>query len=294
MKRILLALSLGLAASAWAQDDLLAELDAIAPPAPKAYVFATFKGTRIINQQSVELPAAGVGQFVIGHRFGALNDRPLYNLFGLDVAQIRFEYCYSPVAWLNYGAGRSSGSKTYDAFAKVRFTRQSRGPGFNWPVTTAYYTNATVVTTPFTDGFEHFFSDRLAYTHQFLMARKMNEALSLQVVPTLVHFNLVQTMDESNDQWGVAFGGRYKLTQRMALTAEYLLRANPLDQTRNPLSLGIDIETGGHVFQFHLTNARSMADPQWMMQTPGSWSKGDIFLGFNITRVFTHKAPEFR
>jgi hypothetical protein len=31
-----------------------------------------------------------------------------------------------------------------------------------------------------------------------------------------------------------------------------------------------------------------------MMQTPGSWSKGDIFLGFNITRVFTHKAPEFR
>jgi len=294
MKRILLALSLGLAASAWAQDDLLAELDAIAPPAPKAYVFATFKGTRIINQQSVELPAAGVGQFVIGHRFGALNDRPLYNLFGLDVAQIRFEYSYSPVAWLNYGAGRSSGSKTYDAFAKVRFTRQSRGPGFNWPVTTAYYTNATVVTTPFTDGFEHFFSDRLAYTHQFLMARKMNEALSLQVVPTLVHFNLVQTMDESNDQWGVAFGGRYKLTQRMALTAEYLLRANPLDQTRNPLSLGIDIETGGHVFQFHLTNARSMADPQWMMQTPGSWSKGDIFLGFNITRVFTHKAPEFR
>ena len=176
----------------------------------------------------------------------------------------------------------------------VRFTRQSRGPGFNWPVTTAYYTNATVVTTPFTDGFEHFFSDRLAYTHQFLMARKMNEALSLQVVPTLVHFNLVQTMDESNDQWGVAFGGRYKLTQRMALTAEYLLRTNPLDQTRNPLSLGIDIETGGHVFQFHLTNARSMADPQWMMQTPGSWSKGDIFLGFNITRVFTHKAPEFR
>ena len=294
MKRILLALSLGLAASAWAQDDLLAELDAIAPPAPKSYAFATFKGTRIINQQSVELPAAGVGQFVIGHRFGALNDRPLYNLFGLDVAQIRFEYSYSPVAWLNYGAGRSSGSKTYDAFAKVRFTRQSRGPGFNWPVTTAYYTNATVVTTPFTDGFEHFFTDRLAYTHQFLMARKMNEALSLQVVPTLVHFNLVQTTDESNDQWGVAFGGRYKLTQRMALTAEYLLRANPLDQTRNPLSLGIDIETGGHVFQFHLTNARSMADPQWMMQTPGSWSKGDIFLGFNITRVFTHKAPEFR
>ncbi|MDA0829102.1 MAG: DUF5777 family beta-barrel protein, partial [Bacteroidetes bacterium] len=89
-------------------------------------------------------------------------------------------------------------------------------------------------------------------------------------------------------------GGRYKLTQRMALTADYLLRINPVDQTHNPLSIGIDIETGGHVFQFHLTNARSMADPQWMMQTPGDWTKGDIFLGFNITRVFTHKAPDFR
>ena len=294
MKPIFFALSLGLALSAWAQDDLLAELDAIAPPAPKTYAFATFKGTRIINQQSVELPAAGVGQFVIGHRFGALNDKPLYNLFGLDVAQIRFEYSYSPVKWLNFGAGRSSGSKTYDGFAKVRFTRQSRGPGFNWPVTTAYYTSATIVTTPFSDGFDHFFTDRMAYTHQLLVARKMNEALSLQVAPTLVHFNLVQTAAESNDQWGVALGGRYKLTQRMALTADYLVRTNPLDQTHNPLSLGIDIETGGHVFQFHLTNARSMADPQWMMQTPGDWTKGDIFLGFNITRVFTHKAPDYR
>ncbi len=294
MKYILLCLSLVLATRVWAQSDLLAELEAIAPPEPKSYAYAVFKGTRIINQQSVELPAKGVGQFVIGHRFGALNDQPLYNLFGLDVAQIRFEYSYSPRAWLNYGAGRSSGSKTYDAFVKVRGTRQSSGQGFNWPVTTAYYTSATLITTPFTDGFEHYLTDRLAYTHQLLVARKMNEALSLQVVPTMVHFNLVQTAVEKNDQWGVAIGGRYKLTQRMAVTAEYMLRVNPLDQTHNPLSVGIDIETGGHVFQFHLTNARSMADPQWMMQTPGDWTKGDIFLGFNITRVFTHVAPEFR
>jgi hypothetical protein len=280
----------------WAQDDLLAELDAIAPPPPKAYVYATFKGTRVINQQSVELPAAGVGQFVIGHRFGALNDQPLYNLFGLDVAQIRFEYSYSPVKWLNVGAGRSSGSKTYDGFAKVRFTRQSSGSGFNWPVTTAYYTNATIVTTPFSDGFDHYFTDRMAYTHQFLVARKFNEAFSFQIAPTLVHFNLVEKATDKNDRLGIAFGGRYKLTQRMALTGEYMLRADrgawENDPYANALSIGVDIETGGHVFQFHLTNARSMADPQWMMQTPGQWGKGDIFLGFNITRVFTHVAPE--
>jgi hypothetical protein len=280
-----------LGSSLRAQDDLMAELELLAPAPTKSYSYATFKGTRVINQQSIELPGKGVGQFVIGHRFGALNDRPLYNLFGLDVAQIRFEYSYSPYAWLNVGAGRSSGSKTYDTFAKIRFLRQSSGSGWNSPVSLAYYTSATLVTTPFSDGFDHYFTDRLAYTHQVLVARKFTDALSLQLSPTLVHFNLVPTVADANDQWALSFAGRYKLTQRMALTAEYMLNLNAVDGYHNSGSIGLDIETGGHVFQFHLTNSRSMADPQWMMQTPGQWSRGDIFLGFNITRVFTHVRP---
>ena len=280
-----------LGSSLRAQDDLMAELELLAPAPTKSYSYATFKGTRVINQQSIELPGKGVGQFVIGHRFGALNDRPLYNLFGLDVAQIRFEYSYSPYAWLNVGAGRSSGSKTYDTFAKIRFLRQSSGAGWNSPVSMAYYMSATLVTTPFSDGFDHYFTDRLAYTHQVLVARKFTDALSLQLSPTLVHFNLVPTVDDANDQWALSFAGRYKLTQRMALTAEYMLNLNAVDGYHNSGSIGLDIETGGHVFQFHLTNSRSMADPQWMMQTPGQWSRGDIFLGFNITRVFTHVRP---
>ena len=280
-----------LGSSLRAQDDLMAELELLAPAPTKSYSYATFKGTRVINQQSIELPGKGVGQFVIGHRFGALNDRPLYNLFGLDVAQIRFEYSYSPYAWLNVGAGRSSGSKTYDTFAKIRFLRQSSGSGWNSPVSMAFYTSATLVTTPFSDGFDHYFTDRLAYTHQVLVARKFTDALSLQLSPTLVHFNLVPTVADANDQWALSFAGRYKLTQRMALTAEYMLNLNAVDGYHNSGSIGLDIETGGHVFQFHLTNSRSMADPQWMMQTPGQWSRGDIFLGFNITRVFTHVRP---
>lgn len=280
-----------LGSSLRAQDDLMAELELLAPAPTKSYSYATFKGTRVINQQSIELPGKGVGQFVIGHRFGALNDRPLYNLFGLDVAQIRFEYSYSPYAWLNVGAGRSSGSKTYDTFAKIRFLRQSSGSGWNSPVSMAYYMSATLVTTPFSDGFDHYFTDRLAYTHQVLVARKFTDALSLQLSPTLVHFNLVPTVADANDQWALSFAGRYKLTQRMALTAEYMLNLNAVDGYHNSGSIGLDIETGGHVFQFHLTNSRSMADPQWMMQTPGQWSRGDIFLGFNITRVFTHVRP---
>jgi hypothetical protein len=289
---LLLALAAGFTAAA--QDDLLAELDAIAPEAPKQYVFATFKGTKVVNGATVEMPGAGVGQFIIGHRFGALNDKPLYNLFGIDVAQIRFEYSYNPVSWLNVGLGRSSGSKTYDGFTKVRLLRQSKGgKGFNSPISAVWYSSMTLTTVPFNDGVEdHFFTDRLAYAHQLLLARKMGEKVSIQVAPTLVHFNLVPLASDRNDQLGLGLSGRYKLTQRMALTAETMLRQTPFAGTHMPLSIGLDLETGGHVFQFHVTNARSMADPQWMMQTPGSWANGDLFLGFNISRVFTHVQPK--
>ena len=122
--------------------------------------------------------------------------------------------------------------------------------------------------------------------------RKVSDKISLQVAPTLVHFNLVPLEADRNDQLGLGLSGRYKLTQRMALTAEAMLRQTPLAGTHVPLSIGLDLETGGHVFQFHVTNAQSMADPQWMMQTPGSWAKGDLYLGFNISRVFTHVTPK--
>ena len=150
----------------------------------------------------------------------------------------------------------------------------------------------TLTTVTFSDGFDHFFTDRLAYTHQLLVARKVSDKISLQVAPTLVHFNLVPLEADRNDQLGLGLSGRYKLTQRMALTAEAMLRQTPLAGTHVPLSIGLDLETGGHVFQFHVTNAQSMADPQWMMQTPGSWAKGDLYLGFNISRVFTHVTPK--
>ncbi len=275
-----------------AQDDLLAELNAIDSSPSKSYVFATFKGTRVINMQSIELPGEGIGQFIVGHRFGALNDRPLYNLFGMDMAQIRFEYSYSPKSWLNVGAGRSSGAKTYDIFTKIRLIRQSNrskcSKCVDSPISMAYYGSATIVTTPYSDGIDHDLSDRLAYTNQIIIARKINKYLSLELVPTLVHYNLVPSVHDKNDLFVLGFGGRYKLTNRMALTSEIMLRKDQPVNTFNSLSFGVDIETGGHVFQFHLTNSRLMADNQWITQNPGSWANGDIFLGFNISRVFTH------
>ena len=279
-----------------AQDDLLADLVSLEGPSIAEPVYATFKGSKIVNLQTVELPAEGEGQFIISHRFAALNDRPLYNLFGLDNAQIRFEYSYSPSEVLNIGMGRSSGSKTYDAYMKARLMTQQRRPeghkGFVIPLTATWYSSMTVVTTPFPDNIEHFASDRLAYVHQLMLARKVNHALSLQLSPTLVHFNLVPTSTDRNDNFGCGLGLRYKFTNRMAFTAETYIGNGPFENHYPATSIGLDLETGGHVFQFHLTNARSMADPQWMLQNPGQWSQGDLFLGFNMSRVFNHKTIE--
>lgn len=280
-----------------AQEDLL---DLLEEKPQTEYAYATFKGTRIINLQSNELPAEGVLQFMIMHRFGAINDDFLYNFFGLDIAQIRFSLDYSFKDWLNIGIGRSSFSKTYDGFAKVRLLRQSKGAK-NMPFGIVYYTTINYSTLKWNDNLPHNESERFSYTHEVILARKFNKNLSLQLVPSVVHFNLVEDTETPNDIFVLGFGGRYKVSSRVAITAEYGLQLNDnfyydsdgiKTNYNDALSIGVDIETGGHVFQLHATNSRGLADPQWMTRTPGSWGTGDIFLGFNISRVFTLKKPK--
>ena len=283
--------------SAAAQDDLL---DLIEEEPQTEYAYATFKGTRIINLQSNELPAEGVMQFMIMHRFGALNDDFVYNFFGLEQAQTRFSFDYSIKDWINVGVGRSSFSKTYDGFVKVRLLRQSKGAK-TVPFGIVYYGTMNYSTLRWEDGLPHNESDRISYTNELILVRKFNKNLSLQLVPTLVHFNLVEDKETPNDIVVLGVGARYKVSNRVALTAEYGWQLNDNfyynsegEKTayNNALSVGVDIETGGHVFQIHATNTRGLADPQWMARTPGSWADGDVFLGFNISRVFTLKKPK--
>lgn len=299
MRKFLFIGALFMASASFAQDDLF---DLMGDPEPVTnYATATFKGTHIVNLQSTEIPAPGVLQFIISHRFGALNDDPLYNFLGMDIAQIRLGFDYGINDWLSIGIGRTSGNKMLDGNVKLKIFRQSSGAK-NFPVSILYYGNANYSFLKYTDGLPHYESDRWSFVNQLIVARKFNENLSLELVPTHVHFNLVDRNNQSNDLFGLGFGGRYKLSNRVALTAEYMLQvtrntqydeaSGALNPYKDALSVGVDIETGGHVFQLHLTNARAMTDPQWMMQTPGSWGKGDIYFGFNISRVFTLKKPK--
>jgi hypothetical protein len=138
--------------------------------------------------------------------------------------------------------------------------------------------------------------DRLSYTAQILIARKFNNLFSLELTPTLIHYNLVPTTGDNNNVFALSGGARMKISKRMSINVEYnylfpnQVVSTPEKPVNNSFSLGWDIETGGHVFQLVFTNSQSIIETQYITQTPGTWGKGDIYFGFNISRNFNLKA----
>jgi len=257
------------------------------------YVSRTFRGTRVINGHSVEMLREGELDFLISHRFGRLNGG-FYELFGLDQATIRFGLEYGLKNWLNVGVGRSSVGKHYDAFVKLRLLPQAVQGGS--PLSLNYFGSAAINTLkPPSPELPLPLQDRLAFTHQLLIARKWNERLSTQLMPTLVHYNLVDQRSLPNDVFSLGAAFRYRITKNVALLAEYyyvLPGQLPADK-KHALSLGVDINTGSHVFQLHLTNSRGMIEKVFVGETTGDWLKGDIHLGFNIARTFKVKGRRY-
>lgn len=245
-----------------------------------------------MNGHSVERMPPGQLDFRISHRFGTIN-QGAYNFFGLDQSNIHFSLEYGIFKWLMAGVGRASFEKTFDAFTKFSILRQSTG-AVNMPVSVSALTSVALKTIKFPDpNRTNYFSSRLAYTAQVIVGRKINQALSLQLAPSYIHRNLVATELDPNDIYSVGAGGRIKLTKRISFNGEYYYMINPKkdfsQKVYNPLSLGFDIETGGHVFQLIFTNSLGMIEKSFIGETTGTWTKGDIHFGFNISRVFTLK-----
>jgi len=280
MRKIVFICTLLFSVFANAQDDLFNMLTVNDEP---AYVSYLFKGTKVVNGQSVELPAQGVLQFNIQHRFGTLNSG-LYNLYGLDFAQVRLSFDYGIKDWLTISIGRSSYLKIVDSNSKIRLFRQIKN-GF--PATIVVNSATYLNQWNHAKAPEEFiFTNQLSYTNQILLARKLSRNLTLQLSPTMVHYNLVENENESNDKFSLGIGGRQKLTKRISVNAEFFYQL--IDKkNNNVLSFGFDIETGGHVFQLHLSNSSAMIDSEFINQTTGEWLNGDIYFGFNISRVFT-------
>jgi hypothetical protein len=284
----LLGALLTLAPAARAQADLLGQLEKQAAPAPaREPVLATFKGTRIINSQSVETPGQGTLIFLIQHRFGTLNSGA-YNFFGLDQAVLRLGFEYGLSRRLALGVGRSSQEKTFDGFVKYRALEQSTGPGAV-PVSVTLLASSAITTLKLNEVNERNLGSRVTYAYQALIARKFSPALSVQLMPTLVHRNYVAAAAEQNDVYALGGALRQKITKRTALTADYyyLFPGNTAANFRNALGLGVDIETGGHVFQLHVTNSLGMTEKFFVPETTGRFFAGDLYFGFTVARNFT-------
>jgi hypothetical protein len=283
----LMGLLFVLSGNAYSQDDLLAELKSEADTDP-GYTEATFKSTRVINSHSSETLAEGSLDFRISHRFGKLNSGA-YNFWGLDEATIRLALEYGITDRFTAGLGRSSFEKTYDGYVKYKLLRQRKNNASSFPVSITWFSNAAYNTLKNGDEvIEENPEYRFSFAHQLIIARKFSPGVSLQVAPILIHRNLKEEFETSNDTYAVEFGGRVKVSKRVSINGDYIYRIN--SNTDNPyynsFSLGVDIETGGHVFQLHFTNSQGMIEEMFATRTDGQWSKGDIFYGFNISRQF--------
>jgi len=287
LRIILLLPALLLSGSLYAQNlnDLLAN-ESTDGPLP---VEALFKATRVINGHSVKQLKKGELDYRISHRFGRVNSGA-YEFFGLDQSNIHMSLEYGLLDRLMVGIGRGTFEKTVDAFVRYNIANQKSGKG-SFPLTISYLSTVETIGLKWNDPTRtNYFSSRLSFTQQLLIARKFSK-MTLQLMPTFLHRNLVPTVMDQNDLFAMGFAGRYKLANRLALNCEYYYVVRPIPQRTsqrlyNPLSVGFDIETGGHVFQIVLTNSQGMREGAFIGKTNGSWLKGDIHLGFNISRVF--------
>ena len=257
------------------------------------YAKASFKTNRIINLHSIENTAPGVMDVKISHRFGIIN-QGVYDIFGLDVAQMRIGYDLGITDRLCIGGGRSTLDKAFDGYVKYKVLRQSSGKR-NMPISVSLVAGMALKTIKYSEPDRvNYFWSRGYYNFHLLLARKFSEAFTLQLTPSMVHRNLTKTKAEVNDVFALGIGARQKITKRLTINIEYIyvLPDQLAEQYVNSLSVGFDLETGGHVFQMHFTNSQGMNENAFITETVNKWDKFEFRFGFNLSRVFTLWDPK--
>ncbi len=269
----------------YAQDGLLEELnnDAV----DTSYELPAFKAMRIANLQSTKIAGKGDFYLYVSHRFSSVSDG-FETFFGLDNANTRIQFVYSFWDGIQFSLSRESWRQTYAGAIKYRIARQSDRFGFNivgfhtGNINAEINTNILPTLTP---------ADRWSFAHQLLVSRRLSDAFSLQIAPTYIRENLQDirsVADANHQQFAMGIGGRLKISKRTSINADYAYNFNRASGSvfKNPLTIGVDIETGGHVFQLLFSNAQSTNEPGFISNARGDWTEGKIFFGFNIVRVF--------
>jgi hypothetical protein len=287
MRYLLIIVLFSFSNSVFAQTDLLSLVEDKGKK-KKEYITNAFKSTRVVNGHSMEFLGKGVLDVRILHRFGLLNSG-VNNLYGLDQANMRFGFDYGVGKSFSIGVGRSNVNKETDGFIKIRPIWQAKGKG-GWPFSVVMITGATLSTMPWADPKrKNFFTSRMAFYNELIIGKKFGQRFSMQIAPTFVHRNIVASAAEENDVYALGIGARMKLSRRTAFVVDYHYVAKGLDKKiyQDPLSIGFDVETGGHVFQLHFSNATGMNEKAFITNTTNKWGKGEIRFGFNLSRVFT-------
>jgi hypothetical protein len=279
MKKVLLLLLLPI--GMYAQDDLLNEIDTATTE--KSKVESAFKALKIVNLESTKLASKGDMYFIVAHRFGSVKDG-FEGFYGLDQAVTQLKFVYGLNDWLTISGARSE--IAYDFSGKFLLKSQETN-GF--PVAVAGFTSLAINNTLKESLYpEMKFDNRLVYVAQLLVSRKFNNNLSLQISPTYFHENFVIDDNQDNSQYAIGMGGRYKFAKRWSLNIDYAAHLNRSSSSpfRDPLSIGVDLETGGHVFQMHFSSSQGMHEAGFLGNSTGDWGRGDVFFGFNLLRVF--------
>lgn len=279
MKKIILLLFLPI--TMFAQDDLLKGLDSTSTQ--KIKVESAFKGLKIVNIESTKLASKGDFYFIVAHRFGSIKDG-FEGAYGLDNAVTQLKFLYGLTNWVTISAARSE--QAYDFSGKYLLKSQETN-GF--PLAIAGFTSLAINNTLKESNYPNMkFEDRLIYVAQLLVSRKFNKNLSLELAPTFFHENFVLDDNQDNSQYAIGVGGRYKFAKRWSVNVDYAAHLNraSTSQFKDPLSIGVDLETGGHVFQMHFSSSQGIHEAGFLGNTTGDWTEGNIFFGFNLLRVF--------
>lgn len=280
MTKALLFLSVFSSGFAFAQEDLLKDIDTI--KTDTEFSQPAFKALQIVTGQSTKLAAKKEWYIIVAHRFGDVSTG-FKNFFGLDNASTKLGVIYGISDAISVSLSRETNMKTFEGAVKYRLIRQND----DFPVDIVGYNVMGVNTDLSKDNYSFLkFNDRLSYLTQALISRRFNDKLSLQLTPSYVHKNLYEPKNEDKNQFLAGLGGRYKISKRVSVNAEYFVNFDNHSFYKNPLSLGVDIETGGHVFQLLFSNSQINSDIGYLTNASGEWGKGHIFFGFNLYRVF--------
>jgi len=284
MKQVLLFSYLIFSASflAMSQDSLLDELEE--GTEEELFNYPAFKAMKIGNLQSTKVADKGDLYMYVSHRFGTLKDG-METFFGLDNANTKIQFVYGLLPGLQIGISRESIRKTYAGSAKLRLIEQSK----SFPLNVVGYGTVNINSELKEDRYPNLrFEDRFSYASQLLISSRITNRLSLELAPSFVYQNLVLEKFQQHEQFALGTGGRMKLSKRISFNVDYVYNFSRAEESiyNNPLTMGIDIETGGHVFQLLFSNAQSTNEPGFISNAEGDWSEGDVFFGFNIVRVF--------